>query len=428
MDPGTASGVTDWNWLSLVLVLLLFGIWNLELVATMLDRKSEPREVPEVLRGTMTQEELERGRAYRTERAKLAMVRTSCDLAILLVFWSAGGFGWLDDWVRQSTGGGIATGLMYLGVWYFGRWLIDLPFEIRETFVLEQQFGFNRATVSTFVTDRLKGLLLVIVLGGGVAAALLWILESVEHAWLWAWVVLAGVQCLMVWLAPTWIMPLFNRFSPMEEGDLKRDIEELGRICGFPLEGVFVMDGSKRSTKANAFFTGIGRHKKIALFDTLIGTCGRDEILAVLAHEIGHFRCGHVRSRLMAGMLNLGAMCFLLGACTDADGTAARVVFDAFGVPTVSAHVGLVLFGILMSPVSSLIGVGLHAWSRRHEFEADAFARRVIGTGTPLMEALCRMTKDHLAHPTPSRLRVWLDHSHPPLIERLGALQAPKPG
>jgi STE24 endopeptidase len=227
----------------------------------------------------------------------------------------------------------------------------------------------------------------------------------------------------MVWLAPTYIMPIFNRFTPMADGDLKQSIEELGKQCQFPLNGVFVMDGSRRSTKANAFFTGIGKHKKIALFDTLIETCPKPEIMAVLAHEIGHFRCGHIRSRLIAGMFHLGALCFLLGICTDASSNIARALFDAFGVRTISPHVGLVLFGILMTPLSTVIAIVLNAWSRKHEFEADAFARKAVGSGSPLADALRRMTMDHLAHPSPSRLRVWLDHSHPPLLKRLQALE-----
>lgn len=418
--------MTDWNLASILIVVLLFLLWKLELIATILDRKAEPENIPAPLRGVMDEATLHKGRMYRMECSRFEIFRSAIELSILLGFWFAGGFGWLDEWVRSFAGNGITAGLWFVSLWFLAQSLLGLPFEIWDTFVLEKRYGFNRSTPATFALDRIKGLALAAGIGLPVAAALLWILGTLPHAWLWAWLALAAFQLLMVWLAPTYIMPLFNRFTPMEDGDLKTSIEELGKQCQFPLDGVFVMDGSRRSSKANAFFTGIGKHKKIALFDTLIETCPKPEVIAVLAHEIGHFRCGHIRSRLIAGMGNLGALCFLLGICTDASSNIARYLFDAFGVHTISPHVGLVLFGILMTPVSTLVTILLNAWSRKHEFEADAFARNSVGSGSPLADALRRMTMDHLAHPAPSRLRVWLDHSHPPLLERLEALESAK--
>ena len=288
--------------------------------------------------------------------------------------------------------------------------------------MIEREFGFNRVTPATFALDRLKGLALAVVLGLPLAAAVLWIFEEVPHAWLWAWAVVTGFQLLLTWLAPSLIMPLFNKFTPMPDGPLKQQIEALGQRCGFPLDGVFVMDGSKRSTKANAFFTGLGKRKKIALFDTLVEKSTAPELLGVLAHEIGHFRRGHIKQRLAAGILQTAAIFFLLGLATDREGTFARMLFDAFGVPIISTHVGLVLFGILMEPFGKGLGVLFNAWSRRHEFEADAYAAEVTGDGAALADALTKMTADHLSHPSPAPLRVWLDYSHPPLLERLRGL------
>lgn len=182
------------------------------------------------------------------------------------------------------------------------------------------------------------------------------------------------------------------------------------------------MDGSKRSTKANAFFTGFGRHRRIALYDTLVNKCTQDELLGVLAHEIGHHRCGHIRQRLAAGLLHTAVIFFLLGIATDPQGGFARLLFDAFGVRDISPHAGLVLFAILLGPVSRVLDVALNAWSRRHEYEADAYAATATGDAAPLASALRNMTADHLAHPSPAALRVWLDHSHPPLLARLRAL------
>ena len=271
--------------------------------------------------------------------------------------------------------------------------------------------------------DRVKGILLGAVIGLPLGAAVLWIFGNVPNAWLWAWIVVTAFQLILTYLAPSLIMPLFNKFTPMPEGELKQQIEALGVKCGFPLTGVFIMDGSKRSTKANAFFTGLGKQKKIALFDTLVEKSSQAELLGVLAHEIGHFRCGHIKQRLAVGVLQSAVIFFLLGLATDPDGKFARLLFDAFGVKQISPQVGLVLFSILLEPVSKLLGVLANAWSRRHEFEADAYAAKVTGDGAALGEALKKMTADHLSHPSPAPLRVWLDYSHPPLVRRLEALQ-----
>lgn len=416
------SRVVDWNWLGLVVVLALFGIWNLEFIATLLDRRDEPAEIPARLKGAMDREILERGREYRTLAARFEIIRSSASLAVLLGFWFLSGFQWLDEWTRCIAGDGIVAGLLFVAVLFLAQMIFAFPFEVWDTFVLEEKFDFNKATARTFLMDRIKGLVLAAVLGGPLVAALLWILANVTNAWIWAWVVIGSFQVVMIWLGPSLIMPLFNRFEPMENGPLRDSIQELGEQCGFPVEDVYVMDGSKRSTKSNAFFTGIGKNRKIALYDTLIENSSESEILAVLAHEIGHFRCGHIRQRLVAGLLNLGVICFLLGICTDRDSAVAGLVFDAFGVAEVSPHVGLVLFGVLFSPVSSLLGIALHAWSRNHEFEADEYAARATGSSEELANALCKMSSDHLSHPTPSSLRVWLDYSHPPLLQRLEAM------
>ena len=313
--------------------------------------------------------------------------------------------------------------MVFLSALFLGQSLIALPFSVYETFVIENHFGFNRSTPATFIMDRIKGLLLAALIGLPLAAAVLWVFGNVPHAWLWAWLIVTTFQLLLTWLAPTLIMPLFNKFTPMPDGDLKQEIEALGARCGFPLDGVFVMDGSKRSTKANAFFTGLGKRKKIALFDTLIEKSTTAELLGVLAHEIGHFRRGHIKQRLAAGIFQTAVIFFLLGLATDPDGKFARLLFDAFGVKQISPHVGLVLFSILLEPVSKALAVVMNAWSRKHEFEADAYAAEVTGDAAPLASALKKMTADHLSHPAPAKLRVWLDYSHPPLLQRLRALR-----
>jgi STE24 endopeptidase len=412
----------DWNFMTVIIVVALFLLWKLEFVATLLNLKAFPEKVPEELGDVMDESKLAQARDYLQVNARFGIMESITSLSVLLVFWFLGGFGWLDGLARSLAPGEVTTGLVFLSAIFLGQSLISLPFAAYDTFVIENRFGFNRSTPATFIMDRVKGLLLAAVIGLPLAAAVLWIFGNVGHAWLWAWVVVTVFQLLLTWLAPSLIMPLFNKFTPMPEGELKQQIEKLGERCGFPLDGVFVMDGSKRSSKANAFFTGLGKRKKIALFDTLIEKSTAPELLGVLAHEIGHFRRGHIKQRLAAGIIQTAAIFFLLGLATDPQGQFARLLFDAFGVPTISPHVGLVLFGILLEPVSKLLGAVLNAWSRKHEFEADAYAAEMTGDGKPLAAALMKMTADHLSHPSPGRLRVWLDYSHPPLLERLRAL------
>lgn len=415
--------MSDWNFMAVIILVGLFVLWKLEFAATLLNIKAFPNSVPKGFEDVMDAEKLDQARAYLRAHAQFGIIQSTFSLVVLLVFWSLGGFGWLDGFSRSFGYSAVVTGLIFLSLLLAGQSLLGLPFSFYDTFVIEEKFGFNRATLSTFVMDRLKGLLLAAIIGLPLAAAVLWIFGNVSHAWAWAWAVVTAFQLIFTYLAPTFIMPLFNKFTPMPEGDLKNDIEALGVKCGFPLSGVFVMDGSKRSTKANAFFTGLGKRKKIALFDTLVDKSSTGELLGVLAHEIGHFRCGHIKQRLIVGLVQMGVIFFLLGLATDPHGVFARHLFDAFGVKQISPYAGLVFFSILLEPVSKLLSVAANAWSRKHEFEADAYAARVTGDGTSLGAALKKLSADHLSHPSPAALRVWLDYSHPPLLQRLEALR-----
>ena len=416
------AAMSDWNFMSVIILLGVFVLWKLEFAATLLNLKAFPTAVPQPLRGLMDEAKLDQARAYLRVNARFGILQSTVSLVVLLVFWSIGGFAWLDELAHTFTPSRLVAGLIFLSALLLGQSLVSLPFAIYDTFVIEEKFGFNRSTPATFIKDRLKGIALAAVIGLPLMAAVLWIFGNVAHAWLWAWLVVTSFQLVLTYLAPSLIMPLFNKFTPMPDGELKQAIEALGVKCGFPLTGVFVMDGSKRSTKANAFFTGLGKRKKIALFDTLVDKSSKPELLGVLAHEIGHFRCGHIKQRLAVGILQTAVIFYLLGLATDPDGKFARLLFDAFGVKEISPHVGLVLFSILLEPVSKALGVLANAWSRRHEFEADAYAANVTGDGAALGEALKKMSADHLSHPSPAPLRVWLDYSHPPLVERLEAL------
>jgi len=406
------------------ILVVFFLMWKLEFFATILNIKAFNPEVPAKLRDLWTDEAYDKARAYSTTSAKFSVIESTFSLFLLLAFWTLGGFTWLDQWSRSVfPDSPIALGLLFLGVLFAAQHLISLPLAIYDTFVIEEKFGFNQTTPKLYIIDQLKGILLAGIIGLPLMAAVLWIFQHVPNAWLWAWACVSAFQLLMMWLAPAVILPLFNKFEPMPEGELRTAIEAMAKRCDFPIVGLFVMDGSKRSTKANAFFTGFGKTKKIALFDTLIAKHSTEELVAILAHEIGHFRCKHIPQRLLASMLQSAVIFFLIGLATDPQGAFARMLFDAFGVQTISPHVGLVLFGLLFSPVSRLLGIFSNKWSRRHEFEADAYAAKHTGSPAPLIAALKKLTTDNLSHPTPHSLRVLLDYSHPPLSQRLEALE-----
>jgi STE24 endopeptidase len=415
--------MTDWNFLTILIMVALFALWKLELAATLMNLKTFPSTVPAGLEDVLDSGKLEKARAYLIANARFDIIRSVISLVILLLFWTLGGFGWLDGLARSFATNEVIVGLIFLSLLFLGQSLLSLPFDIYDTFIIEQKFGFNRSTAGVFAMDRIKSLLLGAILGLPLLAAILWIFGAVPNAWLWAWIVVTTFQLVLTYLAPSLILPLFNKFTPMPEGEDKQAIEALGEKCGFPLHGVFVMDGSKRSTKANAFFTGLGKRKKIALFDTLMEKHTRPELMSVLAHEIGHFRCGHIKQRLAVGILQMAVIFFLLGLATDPSGKFSRLLFDAFGVAKISPHVGLVLFMILLEPVGKLLAVLANAWSRKHEFEADAYAIKVTGDRTSLGEALKKLSADHLSHPAPAKLRVILDYSHPPLLQRLAAMK-----
>jgi STE24 endopeptidase len=330
----------------------------------------------------------------------------------------AGGFNLLDLAVRAAGYGPLVTGLAYIGALALISGIIGLPFEIYHTFVLEKRFGFNTTTPGTFVLDRIKGLVLAAIIGGALVAGILVFLDRTgPYAWLLCWGFAVLLSLGLTYVAPTWILPLFNKFTPLEDGELRTKLMAFADKAGFELTGIFVMDGSKRSTKGNAFFTGFGKRRRIALFDTLIKDMDADEIVAVLAHEVGHARLGHIKKRLATGILKAGAVFYLMSLFLDSKG-----LFAAFGMTHMSLYAGLVFFVLLYTPLSLALSVAANAMSRKHEFEADAFAARTTGRPEAMISALKKLSVSNLSNPTPHPLTVWLEYSHPPVLARIRAL------
>jgi STE24 endopeptidase len=388
------------------------------MLSDLLSLRTQTPAPPPELRDVFDPDRYRRSQAYVRARTRFAAIASSVQLLILLLFWFGGGFGWIDRSTRALGFGSIVTGLAFLGALGLARLLAGLPFAAWSTFVIEERFGFNRTTVTTFVGDRVKGLLLAVALGGPLLAAVLWLFERAgAWAWAWGWALSAVAVVVIQFVAPAWIMPLFSRFTPLAPGSLRDAILDYGRAVGFPLADVYVVDGSRRSTKANAFFTGFGRHRRIALFDTLLSTLDPHAVVAVVAHEVGHWKRGHVPRGMALGILHLGAMFLLLRFFLGQP-----ALFHAFDISRPSPAAALVLLGLVLAPVELVLSIVLHAWSRHNEREADRFAVETTGDGPALARGLKRLSADSLANLTPHPLTVWLDYSHPPVLERIRAL------
>jgi len=416
----------EFNLLAILLIVALFLLWKLDFIATLLTLKNLKPELPEEFRGVWDDEKYLKSQSYEKAQAQFGVVSSIASLTVLLVFWLTGGFGWLEGLVNSWGFGPIVTGLCFIGLIYLGSWLASLPFDLYYTFVLEEKFGFNKTTAATYLVDQIKSHLLTAILGGAIVALILWIFQSVPHAWIWAWLSFTFISLALTYLAPSFLLPLFNKFTPLEDGELNQAIQDMSRKCQFPLTEISVMDGSKRSSKSNAFFTGFGKRKKIALFDTLIESQTTEELVGVLAHEIGHFKKKHIVQRLVISMVQTAVIFFLLGMATNPGTAFGAQLYAAFGISAGSKAAiaaGLVLFMIVFKPVSRILSVFMNILSRKHEFEADEYAAVNQGTPNHLISALKKLSANNLSNLTPHQLEVFLDHSHPPVLVRIQALK-----
>ncbi len=334
-----------------------------------------------------------------------------------LLFILVGGFNVVDLAARDFGFSAIPTGLIFAGLLALLSTILSLPFSVYSTFVIEQRFGFNTTTVATFILDNLKAMLLTIVLGGPLLAAILWFFEtSGSVAWLYCWIASVVFVLIVQFLAPVVIMPLFNTFVPLAEGELKEAITGYAAAQRFAIQGIYTMDGSKRSTRANAFFTGFGRFRRIVFFDTLMDKLTAGEIVAVLAHEMGHYKLKHIPITMALSILQMGLLFFILSLFLGNQG-----LFAAFGMENISIYASLVFFGFLYAPISTLLAIAFNAFSRRNEYQADRFAADTGAGGEALISGLKKLSVSNLSNLTPHPLHVVLNYSHPPILARIAA-------
>jgi STE24 endopeptidase len=374
--------------------------------------------VPAPFAASISAEEHAKAADYTVAKIRLARINLLVDTALTLGLTIGGGLALIDSVWRRTPLAEPWLGLAVIGTAAFAIRLVSLPLSVWRTFRLEARFGFNRTTVPLYLADLAKGLALTLALGGPLLAVTLLLMERAGRWWwLWAWALWLAVMLLMAWAYPVLIAPLFNRFSPLADQALKARIESLLERCGFTSKGVFVVDSSRRSSHGNAYFTGIGRHKRIVFFDTLLGTLGGPEVEAVLAHELGHFRLRHVRKRLLVSVTAAFLGLALLGWLARQPG-----FYHALGVPTPSMHAALLLFVLVVPAFTFFLTPLSSAWSRLHEFQADAFASQ-HASAAELASALVKLHRDNASTLTPDPVYAAFYYSHPPPLVRITRLR-----
>lgn len=381
--------------------------------------------VPAFLQERLDPETYKRCVAYSAARMRLHLAGHAVQSAFLLGVVLSGFLGVLDAAVTRIVGAGYAGGLLYLLALTLIFDLVALPFELYSTFVIEERFGFNKMTLKLWLSDKVKGLLIGALLLSPLVLAVLWLMRAAGSVWwLYALALIALFQLAVIYIYPAWIAPLFNRFTPLADLQLRERVLALGQRLGFSISEVFVMDGSRRSTHANAYFTGFGRHKRVVLFDTLCTLLDADQLLSVLAHEIGHQQSRHVTKSVLCSLALAACGLWLLSLVLSHG-----PLYAAFGIAQPSNHAALALMIFAGGPLLYFVTPLFAMLSRRFEYQADRFASAAVGSAVPLEDALVELSKQSLSNYTPHPLYAFVHYSHPPLRERLSALrrQAARP-
>ena len=403
----------------LIILSVLIGEFLLRTLVRVLNLNSLDPGLPNEFQGYYDEEKYARSQEYTRVNTRFAFFTTSFDLIVILVFILFGGFNFVDQIIRGFGLSTLPSGLAFFGILFFASDLISTPFSLYQNFVIEEDFGFNKMTLKTFILDKLKGYLLTLALGGVFLTAILFFFEKTgEYGWLYAWGIIGLFMILIQPLFTLVIAPMFNKFTPLEKGELRTAIENYAQKVGFPLSRIDVMDGSKRSAKSNAYFSGFGKQKRIALFDTLLEKHSNDEMVAILAHEVGHYKKHHIKVGILISILHTGLLFWLLSIFIDNPG-----LFEAFKMKEISVYGGLTFFMILYSPVELVLSVIMNAVSRRNEFQADAYSAKTTEKSEHLISGLKNLSVSNLGNLTPHSLSVLLDHSHPPVLERITALK-----
>ena len=404
------------NWLYLIIGLVVFN-YLFSTVLDFINGKNWKAEIPPIMKDYYDEDKYLKAKNYSKEKGKISLISSTLSTLLTILFLVFDGYGWLDNFISIYYDiPFLKSGIFFLALFILSD-VISIPFSCYNTFVIEEKYGFNKTTVKTFVLDKIKGYLLTIIIGGILLFGAIYIVSLLENGfWVWLWISLSVILLLVNMFYADLIVPIFNKLTPLQTGSLREKIESYTAKVGYSLKNIYIIDGSKRSSKANAFFSGLGPRKTIALYDTLVEKHSEEELVAVLAHEVGHYKKKHVFTSLFLTISQLGLMCFLLESCLKVG-----EISQALGGKEMVFHLGLVAFGILYSPIGTIISILMNINSRKNEFEADHYAKTTY-SGAALELALKKLSVDSLSNLYPHPFYIFIHYSHPPLLKRLSAL------
>ncbi|WP_452601436.1 M48 family metallopeptidase [Pontimicrobium sp. MEBiC06410] len=401
-----------------ILIAILIISFLIDTILDALNAKHYNDAIPEELSDVYDAVEYKKSQAYKKTNYRFSILTSTFSLALTLAFFLFDGFAFVDELARQLSTNTILITLIFFGIIMIGSDILTTPFSYYKTFVIEARFGFNKTTKKTFVLDKIKGWLMTIIVGGSILALLTWFYQTTGNSfWLYAWGLITIFTLVMNVFYSKLIVPLFNKQTPLEDGYLRTAISNYAKTVGFSLENIFVIDGSKRSTKANAYFSGFGSEKRVTLYDTLINDLEEEEIVAVLAHEVGHYKRKHIIYNLSISIIITGLTLYILSIFISNP-----LLSETLNVSIPSFHIGLIAFGILYSPLSEITGLLMNLLSRKFEYQADDYAKNTYNA-KPLIGALKKLTKNSLSNLTPHPAYVFMHYSHPTLLERIRNLK-----
>lgn len=401
-----------------IIIAIIIIDFIVDKVLDALNAKHYNDPIPEELQDVYDETDYKKSQAYKATNYKFGLLTSTFSIVLTLVFLLLDGFEYVDTIARSYSDNPIIIALIFFGIIMLGSDLLTTPFSYYSTFVIEERFGFNKTTKKTFVLDKIKGLFMMAIIGGGILSLIIWFYQFAgDYFWLYAWALVTIFTIFTNMFYAKLIVPIFNKQKPLEEGNLRDKISEYAKTVGFQLDKIFVIDGSKRSTKANAYFSGFGSEKRVTLYDTLITDLDEEEIVAVLAHEVGHYKKKHIIFNLIASILLTGLTLYILSIFISNP-----LLSNALGVEIPSFHVGLIAFGLLYSPISEITGFIMNHFSRKFEYQADDYAKSTYAA-QPLITSLKKMSKNSLSNLTPHPAYVWVHYSHPSLLQRVRNLK-----
>ena len=403
-------------WIILIALVIDFAIG---LVSTILNLRSLQTKPPDTLADIYDDTEYKTSQEYTLVQSKFGLLTGSIKLVLLLVFWFAGGFNYIDELVLEFGWNDIWSGVAFIGIISIALLILNIPLSLYSTFVIEERFGFNKTTYKTYILDTIKSIVLSLVIGLPCLIAILYFFEYTgDYSWLYVWIFISITSLVISIIGPIWIMPIFNKFTPLEAGELRDAIVEYAKMVDFKFNNIYVIDGSKRSAHSNAFFTGFGKTKRIALFDTLIDQLDTKEIVSVIAHEVGHSKKKHVLLGISMGIIHTGIMLFALSLILESE-----MLYDAFFMKNTSIYASIVFFGFLFTPIEMVVSLFMQSISRRNEHEADYWAVSTTTNEINLISGLKKLAQKNLSNLSPHPLYVTLNYSHPPLSRRIESIK-----